>query len=89
MAAEKSIKQLLEAFETNHLIVEDFIPAGCVRHRGVEREADRIQLENNKNNKERGYKQVAVLIIADGFALGFRGKLRARRDLLHISTPLA
>ena len=44
---------------------------------------------NEENNEKRSYEQIAVLIIADGFALGFRGKLRARRDLLHISTPLA
>ena len=47
------IKQLLEVFKADDLVVEDLIPAGSIRHRSVEREQDRVQLEDEEHNKKR------------------------------------
>ena len=55
---------------------------------GEKEDSAQEELENKENNEERRHKQVAVLIIADGFALGSQSR-RISGNLLHSSTPFA
>ena len=54
----------------------------------IESEEDGVQLENEENNEKRRSKEIAVLVIADGFAPDLGGRGRVSGNLLHPSTPL-